>query len=355
MTTPGFDSPAADKPSSNLLRRSLVLRLDQARRLQCETLDGDTEEEVTEDVFLPSDSDLIQALDLDGSHHCRPQLRIRPVASYETEPYCTTCGGSTALFQTPRQRRSLVPPRQTATMTCVSVPYCQCHDTTTQSNGEPTSGARLSFVQMTNMDSRGSITENFRESLQLLLLDDDSSVEEEEEEEDDYQQSQSAFRRRIILQPKATAINRCHSDPAYISGTLSSSNVINTSQAELNTSTDSAPRLLNASSESSATNSPEDRRNCKLSQGTCTTSVGSSHVDSTALAAVTSQQEPNNNSNSRETCSNAIPLLPTMATPETIRPLFRSIALAPHPSSTDMLQHDGVRLPSPPFSEDDEF
>ena len=136
-STATFQSPKAIKSTRNHLRRSLVIQLDTERRLHSERLEemGSSEVNgagrrisVSEEVFLPSDADLIEALDLDGSHHKIPQLRLRPVASWDFDEFCVTCGGCTAPFQTPRTRFNFLPPTtRRPHVTRSPVSYCSCH------------------------------------------------------------------------------------------------------------------------------------------------------------------------------------------------------------------------------------
>lgn len=381
--TAGFHSPDnANTASSNPLRRSLILRLDQERREHIETMEKDAEQDtnVTDpSCFLPEDTSLeLDALDL-SNHHCRPRLRLRPVNSQDMEEYCDTCGGSTAPFHTPKQLRSSIPPRQEQRANAnanhaSAIPYCTCHvPGTTATTNEPASGQRLSFVHMTSplhnsqlVMAVGQKADSSTESLQLQLLLSSDDDDETDGTTSSQHNGPSAFRKRVILQPKA--IHQCHSHPPP----FLSSDVASLQDAP--TSTHSAPHhhhhqpppgLLNASLESSASTSPEENVHRPFYQFSTRSAMNNStRVDTAFHPPPPSQQQRHVNTtftdiqedttttinNTTTTMMNSVPLLPTMATPETIRPLFQSIALAPHPSNhqgddtMDCLHQDGLTL-----------
>lgn len=372
----------ASTPPNNPLRRSLILRLDQERREKGEAMENEvcTERQATgNEVFLPR-CDLLEALDLDldSSHHRRqiPKLRLRPVKSQDMDEYCATCGGNTAPFQTPRDRSSAVPPRNRNTNANQSstVPLaCQCHATGTMNTAATTpqytelpTGPRLSFLHMASPTQNQQLLvantndrKNISESLQLWLDDEDS--EDDVNGKLNNRNGQSAFRRRrVVLQPKAV-IQRCHSDPAD-----KYTDIIQPQKEP--TSSHSAPDrhlpgLVDSSSGSSSNTSPEDQvhslLHCRQGSIGATSSAFSVTIPSQQeLPGITpSQQEQqhqhqgesnNTNGDSEEEEERIpMPLLPTMTTPEMIRPLFRGITLAPNPkgSTETILLQD---LPAPP-------
>lgn len=396
-----FSSPSKEKtPPNNPLRRSLVLQLDQERRVRGETLESDVcrSENVTEDACLmPRDSELalIEALDLDSSHHRRPKLRLRPVNSFDMDEYCRTCGGSTAPFRTPRERRSIIPPRSNHggdmnQTNAATTPYCQCHVTsytsTTSQTVDGPLGPRLSFIHMTSPTRNqqllvgGGSNGEINESLQLWLDDDDEDSVGVDNTGITHRNGRSAFRRRVILQPKATCIQRCHSDPAYNIPHLH----LSSDQHEAPTSSQSAPDhhgppgLLNSSSESSTATSPDEQVHSILSRSMTTSHAADTTTHpknggtnntivpqaATTLSSQQEQQHPADSTagniaqgsrthqdNSNDGHVVEMPLLPTMATPESIRPLFRGhISLAPNRKSAEDVS-SMQDLPNPPALE----
>lgn len=377
-STTCFQSPKTIKSTANPLRRSLVIQLDTERRVHCERMEEmgpsevpGTRRDVSDDVFLPSDADLIEALDLDGSNHRMPQLRLRPVASCDFDEFCVTCGGgNTAPFQTPRTRQSFLPPPASSmrrqSMSRSSTSHCTCfglsNPHTTLRNGEASIGPRLSFLHMTSptpdeqnvfattlnqVDGNG-----IRESLQLFLDDDESSTEDSV---DDAERNQSAFRPRVMLQPQA--INRCHSDPSiYMTpGVYDFSTTVLQSRPPRDVREDKGnpmlerPALHHMSTGSSTVTSPGNQGPILFSHDVVSSATNSdnSHRDTTTSLVSGQQHDDDDDDIDIEVAhaTSSVPFLPTMETPEVSRPIRGGITLAPHPSYGDLLIPG---IPSPP-------
>ena len=210
-------------------------------------------------------------------------------------------------------------------------------------------GPRLSFLHMTSptQDEQNvfaSLNEDpngIRESLQLLL-DDESSVEDI-----DTRRSQSAFRPRVMLQPKS--INQCHSDPIYPYMTPQVHNFSAVTQSrpprgiqqdgDQETLSDK-PALHHLSTESSTVTSPEDQGPVLfLSQDYESSAANSDNSRRYSTSLLSRQQQDDVDTDDAEVAhaTTSAPLLPTMETPELVRPIRRGIILAPNPRNGKLL------------------